>query len=548
MVGFEGFVEDAGETFAIGTDDGMVGIVAKAGHEDDGGVFGMGGGEDLVAIGLGEFDVGDDQIVLATVDESEGFATVGGGIGKAATILDDVGNGLADKLFVVHNENFFTGHFFGHGPGGFTLGADNAFGTGLHIANGVFDGGDIVNDDLKSVSQVVVTDVVFHEHGGVGGDAAERFGQLTGEVVGGLSGGLKAFDDEEVQDVEGDGDIASKDFGDLAIIFGKGIFAVTFDVKCADDFVVQLEGNRKATTGAVEAGYIVGIVFRLVTDVTASGGRDEPGDAVALTIGEEIDLFVFGHIDAEEDLQFVGRVIEDSDNEMVEFEQIFGVADDFVLNKTNALLNGFAHECVGFQSGEFPSGFVDGVESLLEASAGGGLPNDGGNMGEFGLRIEHRSGDHFEIPIGFGFGDGISSRSQEVVEVGRIEVDSAKAFLKVQAGVLAVSGDILLDDVAEVFQLSIGPEDIAVGGDGTDAFADGIEYGAGLLIDGSAFEGQEIGGYGEDGAEIVVLKLIQGFIHVVGGDDLGVLGEEFEQVIGLGVLSVEDQDFALANL
>ena len=131
MVGFEGFVENAGEPFAIGADDGMVGIVAKAGHEDDGGVFGTSGGEDLVAVGVGKFDIGDDQIVLAAADEGEGFAAVGCGVGEASTVLDDVGDGLADELFVVHDKDFFAGHFFGHGPGGFALGADNAFGSGL---------------------------------------------------------------------------------------------------------------------------------------------------------------------------------------------------------------------------------------------------------------------------------------------------------------------------------------------------------------------------------------------------------------------------------
>jgi len=131
LIGFERFEEYGGEPFLVGAYDGMIRIVTETGHEDDGDVFGVGGGEDLVAVGVGEFNVGDDQIVLAAVDESDRFAAVGRGVRETAAVLDDIGNGLTDELFVVHDEDSFSGHFFGHGAGGSTLGADNAFGAGL---------------------------------------------------------------------------------------------------------------------------------------------------------------------------------------------------------------------------------------------------------------------------------------------------------------------------------------------------------------------------------------------------------------------------------
>jgi len=393
-----------------------------------------------------------------------------------------------------------------------------------------------------------MADVVFHEHGGVGGNAAERFGELAGKVVGGLSGGLIAFDDEEVKDVESDGDVSTEDFGDLAVIFRKGIFAMTFDVKGADDFVVQLQGHGHAAQRAVEAGQIVRVIRGIIANITSAGGGHESGDAVSLTVGKQFQRFALGHTDAEEHFEFVGFGIEDADHKVVEFEQIFGVADDFILHEANPLLDGLSDEGVGFQSGEFASGLVDGVEALLETSAGGGIPNHGSDVGQFGLRIQHGSSDHFEIPVRVGIDDGVSSRAQEVIEVRQLGGTPAESFLEVKAGILTVSGYVLLNQGAEVFDLSIGPEDSAVGRDDADAFADRVENGAGLLIDGGSFEGQKIGGFREDGAKIVLFELLKSFIDVIDGHDLGELSEVLEQIMGPGVLSVEDQDFALANL
>lgn len=162
--------------------------------------------------------------------------------------------------------------------------------------------------------------------------------------------------------------------------------------------------------------------------------------------------------------------------------------------------------------------------------------------------MQHGGSDYFEVSVGIGIDDGVATRPEERFCVGVNDGGLAESFLEVETGILAVAGDVLLDHGAEVFHLLIGPEKGAIGSDNADSFADGVENGAGLLIDGGALEGQEIGGFGDDGAEIVVLELFESFVDVVDSDDLGVSSKMLQEFIGLGALSMEDQDFALADL
>src|SRR5258707_14174236 len=80
LLDLEGFEEDGLEAFLAGADDAVVGVVAEAGHEDDGegAAFFAGGGEDVVAGLVGHLDVGEDEVEFFDLDLPDGFSAVGG--------------------------------------------------------------------------------------------------------------------------------------------------------------------------------------------------------------------------------------------------------------------------------------------------------------------------------------------------------------------------------------------------------------------------------------------------------------------------------------
>ncbi len=224
LIDFEGFEEDGGEAFLAGADDGVVGVVAEAGHEDDGRIVAdfLGGGEDFVAVFVWHFDVGEDQVVAgAGGEEGAGFGTVAGGVYFAAEAGEKVGDGLADVGLVVGDEDAFVLEDGVEGFAGGGVAAEDGFGTFGDFADAAADFDDVVEDKLETFAHVVVADVVVHEEGGFGGDVVEGAGDFGVDVGGELAGGGVAFDDEEVEDVDGDGDVAAEDFGELAVVLGE---------------------------------------------------------------------------------------------------------------------------------------------------------------------------------------------------------------------------------------------------------------------------------------------------------------------------------------
>ncbi len=225
MVDFEGFEEDGGETSVVvltGTNDGMVGVVAKAGHEDDGWIVAdfLGGGEDFIAIFVGHFYVGEDEVVAGLgSNEGAGFGTVAGGIDFTAGTGEEVCDGLTNVGFVIGDENTFA---FEEGVGGLVIvGTEDGFGALGNFADAAADFIDVIEDALEAFAHVIIADVIVHEHGGFGGDVVKGAGDFRADVGGKLAGGGIAFDDEEVEDVNGDGDIPAENLGELAVIFGE---------------------------------------------------------------------------------------------------------------------------------------------------------------------------------------------------------------------------------------------------------------------------------------------------------------------------------------
>lgn len=67
-----------------------------------------------------------------------------------------------------------------------------------------------------------------------------------------------------------------------------------FDIKDADDLVVQAKGNGEAALGAVEADDVARVAVDVGADVASAGGGDVAADSVALGFGEKVDGERFG--------------------------------------------------------------------------------------------------------------------------------------------------------------------------------------------------------------------------------------------------------------
>jgi hypothetical protein len=224
LLDLEGLEEDGLQAFLAGADDAVVGVVTEAGHEDDGhiGISLVCGGEDVVAAFVGHFYVADDQVVMALVQIDDGLRAVGGDGDHGVIFAEDVANGVADVGLIIGDED---GHSADDGVGYYFLdvaGAQDGVGSFGGLTEGFADDADVVEDLLKTGAEVVVADVIVHEGAGVHGDVVEGAGGFGADVVGDLVAGADALDDHEVEDVEGDGDVAAENFGELAVVLVEG--------------------------------------------------------------------------------------------------------------------------------------------------------------------------------------------------------------------------------------------------------------------------------------------------------------------------------------
>ncbi len=168
-------------------------------------------------------------------------------------------------------------------------GAEDGVGALGGLAEAFADGADVVEDLLQALAEIFVADVFVDQGVGVGGDVVERAGDFAADVVGDLVAGADALDDHQIENVQGDGDVAAEDFGELAVVFVEGGALAAFDVEDADDLVVQAKGNGQAALGAVEADDVARIAIDIGADVASAGGGDVAADAVAFGLGEKVD-------------------------------------------------------------------------------------------------------------------------------------------------------------------------------------------------------------------------------------------------------------------
>ncbi len=99
-------------------------------------------------------------------------------------------------------------------------------------------------------------------------------------------------------------------------------------------------------------------------------------------------------------------------------------------------------------------------------------------------------------------------------------------------GFLTRAADFFVNPRGPGLHLFVHPVGAAFAIDDADAFADGVEDEIGLLADEGAFEGEEIGGFGKDGGELIGLDQFDGFVD---GVDLLDITTRFETLNGCSV-------------
>src|SRR5687768_12568960 len=387
------------QPFLAGADDAVVGVVAEAGHEDDGDCLALlpRGGEDVVTRLVGHLDVADHEVEVLLIQMRDRFGAVGARGDLGVVLAENVADRRADVRLVVGQEDLDAAEdrvFF-------ALDVLRAEDRGVRplrgLAEALSDAADVVENLTQPVAQVVVADVVVHERAGVGSDVVQRASDFGVHVVGDLVTRADALDDHQVEDVQRDRDVAPEDLGELPVVLVKRGALAGFDVEDADHLVMQSQRNGERALGRVEAHHVARVALDVWADVAAARRGDVAADAVAFGVGEEVDVERFvRQPGANHHLQLVALAVEQPDREVIEVHQVAREADDLVFQELEALADVHLRQRVALEADELAASLVDGVDLLLEPPRAGCVPHDGHDLHDVTGRRDHRTGDHLQ--------------------------------------------------------------------------------------------------------------------------------------------------------
>ncbi len=239
------------------------------------------------------------------------------------------------------------------------------------------DAFDVLDDAFDVSCDLRVHRSVF-EGLGLDDEVVKGFGEFALDGAGGFLAGGVAFDDEEVEDVEGHGDVAAEDFGELSVVLGEGAAAVAFDVEDSDDAVEESERDGERGACLVEAVDVPRVRGGVVAEIGFACGGDVAADAVVLFLRIEFDGAGFGgESRGDDEVEFVGFLVEDSDGEVVEMEEVVGETDDLAFEEFESFGDVEFFDGVGVEADEFAARFVDGEDFGAEAFLVGGVADEG---------------------------------------------------------------------------------------------------------------------------------------------------------------------------
>ena len=106
---------------------------------------------------------------------------------------------------------------------------------------------------------------------------------------------VRAFLDlQQLQRVQGGGDLVAENLGELQILLAEGVGLGTLDVEGADDLVLKDQRYGQRTVRAGSAREIERIGGGVGAEIALAGGGDEAGDALALGLASSTRLAARG--------------------------------------------------------------------------------------------------------------------------------------------------------------------------------------------------------------------------------------------------------------
>ena len=296
--------------------------------------------------------------------------------------------------------------------------AEHAVGAGLQVGQHAANLGDVLVDPGQTPP--AFGGGVVAEGFGLGEDRVERLLQLLHHAAGECGAGGVPLDDEQVEDVQRQRDVAGEDLGKLPVLVVEAADRLALDVEDAHDLAEEVQRHRQRTLGVREAQHVAGVLLDVVTDVAAAGGGDVAGDAVALGPGVEVDLQRLARQAlGDHHLQLPAPLVQQADREVVELHQVFAEPDDLFLQQFQPLGGAELRHGLVVDAGQLPARGVDRVDAGLQPLAAGGVPDHRhdtpdrpgavgfrGIFGAFGRDAQpgggalvHRRADHLEVAV-----------------------------------------------------------------------------------------------------------------------------------------------------
>ena len=211
-----------------------------------------------------------------------------------------------------------------------------------------------------------MTDVLFHEVDGIEQEVIER--QCDGSVdrFATLLSGIGPLRDQEFQGVECYRDVACEDFEELLIAFTEGVEIWAFDVDGPDDLFVQDDWNGQRASRPFEGFQVHRIDGGVPAQVAHAVGGDITGYSVTFGAGHQPSIggdLIDPH--RQERDQVAGGLLEQTNFDHIDIEDVLGVVADIVLEQIDPLIDIHREDFVGFEVGQLGAGMVNGRQFLF---------------------------------------------------------------------------------------------------------------------------------------------------------------------------------------
>ena len=182
--------------------------------------------------------------------------------------------------------------------------------------------------------------------------------------------------DEQLQRVQGRGDVAGEDFQKLKIGGGESSRLRALHVEGADHLLVEQERHSHRTLRPFATLKIQRVFRSVIARIATASRRDVAGHAVVVGLGVQHPSLCFGlHPLGQEFVEPAGLLVEQANLHDIELEEVLGVMDDVALEQLDPLINRHVGEFVWREVGEpFPCR-VDGRPLLLLQHRVGDIPH-----------------------------------------------------------------------------------------------------------------------------------------------------------------------------